>query len=159
MRELTGFVLFVPEQKTLHGPCLLHSTSVKLVYSYTFSKIARKLFSKICLELAFTCTFEADHGRRRPSQRDDPSGGQGHGTFNCLSHFSSSDAWSSSRLRNRAGRGIRSRNSTWPRWLLRAMKITTIARGDDQRVGRRRSPRSFRRCGYRLMLLNYKDDN
>ena len=131
-----------------------YSTSVKLVCSYTFSDIARKLFSKICLELAFTCTFEADHGHRRPSQRDGSRGGHGHGTFNSLSYFSSSDAWASSRLRNSAGRGIRSRNSTWPRWLLRAMRITTIARGDDQRVGRRRSPRSFRCCGWQLLLLN-----
>ena len=123
-----------------------YSTSVKLVCSYAFSEITRKLFSKICLEPAFACTFEADHGRRPPSQRDGFCGGHGHGTFNSLSQFSSSDAWASSRLRNRAGRGIRSRNSTWPSWLLRAMKITMIARGDDQRVGRRRPPRSLRRC-------------
>ena len=73
------------------------SISVKLVHSYTFSEIARKLFPKICLELAFTCTFEAGHGRRQPSQRDGSGGGHGHGTFNSLSHFSLTDPWLSSR--------------------------------------------------------------
>ena len=34
-----------------------YSISVKLVYSYTFSKTAGKPFSEVLLELAFTCMY------------------------------------------------------------------------------------------------------
>ena len=133
-------------------------TSVNLVYSYTFLKIANKARSKISLELAFTCTLSADHERRRQPHWDGSSGGHGHAAMNSLFHFSSSDAWASSRLMDRARRGIHLRSSTWPRWLPHAMKITTVVHGDDQHVGRGRSLRSLRRRGCRLLLLNYKAD-
>ena len=58
-----------------------------------------------------------------------------------------------SRLRNRAGGGIRLCRSTWPRWLLRAMKIVSIVGGDDQCVDHRQSPRAFRRHGVYLTTL------
>ena len=51
-------MLFVPERNPFTDR-VCYNTSVKLVYSYTFSEITRKLFSKIFLELAFTFTFEA----------------------------------------------------------------------------------------------------
>ena len=48
------------------------------------------------------------------------------------------------------------RSSTWPKWLLHAINIMTIVCGNDQRVDRGRSSRSFQRYGYVVSLLNYK---
>ena len=71
-----------------------------------------------------------------PAHHDGSGGVHGHTTMKSLFQFSSYGAWASSKLRNRVGKGILSRRSTWPKWLLRAMQIIAFIRGDDQRVGR-----------------------
>ena len=58
----------------------------------------------------------------------------------------------------RGGAFARSAAPDLLRWLLGALKIEAIVSGDDQRVGREGSPRSFRSRGYRVLLLIYKTD-
>ena len=73
---LTGFVYLFQSENPFTDRISYH-TSVKLVYSYTFLNISNNSWSKICFELAFSCTSASDNGGRKPSHRDRSGGGHG----------------------------------------------------------------------------------